>query len=154
MLILSLRDEKGLGVWLLPKEKAIPKARRSSGSRRKSSLPQRLPASPERESVADCIDQTLLKESVSGNDPAMVKTVEDPSAVVGSGTQDIMMQRKEVRSRPRNRVSRKSGKAHVAESGRDQIQAGDSSREKDGTQKFLAVGSLITRNRPSKRLRR
>jgi len=54
MLILSLRDEKGLGMWLLPEKKATPKAQRSKHSKAKSSLPQRLPASSEGESVADC----------------------------------------------------------------------------------------------------
>ncbi|MFQ5832918.1 MAG: zinc ribbon domain-containing protein, partial [Candidatus Thorarchaeota archaeon] len=154
MLIPSLRDEKGLGAWLLPKEKTIPKARRSSRSKRKSSLPQRSPSSPGGESVADYNDQASFVELASSNDPAMAKTVEDPSAVMGSGTHDIEMQRTEIRPRQRSRVSRKSGKARVTESGRDQIQAGDSSREKDGTQKFLPVGSLTTRNRPSKRLRK
>ncbi|MFQ5834183.1 MAG: zinc ribbon domain-containing protein, partial [Candidatus Thorarchaeota archaeon] len=40
-LIPSLRDEKGLGVWLLPSERAIPKTPRAAKSKGKSSLPQR-----------------------------------------------------------------------------------------------------------------
>ncbi len=143
MLIPSLKNEKtGLGMWLLPKEKITPKARRSSGSKRKSSLPQRPPASLEGESVADCHVQTTLELSESSKDPAMVKTVKELSAALRTGTLSIHVQRIEVTSRPRDYISVKSGKAHVTVSGSGLIQAGDGSREKDGTQKSLAVGSL------------
>jgi len=142
MLIPSLRDEKGLGMWLLPKEKAILKARRSIRSKGKSSLPQRPPASLEGGSVADCYDQTTLELSLSSKNPAMVKTVEKAFATLRTGTHSEQMQRTEVTSRQRNYVSVKPGKAHVTVSGSGLIQAGDSSREKDGTQKFLSVSSL------------
>jgi hypothetical protein len=132
-------------MWLLPKEKTTLKARRSSGSKRKSSLPQRPPASLEGESVADCHVQTTLELSESSKDPAMVKTVEEPSAALRTGTQSIHVQRTEVTSRQRNHVSVKSGKAHVTVSGSGLMQAGDSGREKDGTQKFHSVSSLTHR---------
>ncbi len=143
MLIPSLKNEKtGLGMWLLPKEKTTLKARRSSGSKRKSLLPQRPPALLEGESVADCNVQTTLELSESSKDPAMVKTVEELSAALRTGTHSFHVQRTEVTPRQRNHVSVKSGKAHVTVSDSGLIQAGDSSREKDGTQKSLAVSSL------------
>jgi len=145
MLIPSLRDEKGLGMWLLPREKATLKARRSIRSKRKSLLPQRSLALLEGESVADCYDRTSPEKSVSSKDPAMVKTVEKSSAALRTGTHSKQMQRTEVMSRQRNYISVKPGKAHVTVSGSGLMQAGDSSREKDGTQKFLSVSSLTHR---------
>jgi len=137
MLIPSLRDEKGLGMWLLPKEKLTPKARRSPGSKRKSSPPKRTPVSSEGESVADCTDQTILESFASSEDPAMAKTVETSTVIAGTGTCDISIQRTEARSRQRDYISMKSGKAHANVDGSMHQQTGDSSREKGGTQKFL-----------------
>lgn len=142
MLIPSLKNEKtGLGMWLLPKEKSTPKARRSTRSKRKSSLPQRLPASPEGESVVDCHIQTTLEMSKCSEDPAMAKIVEDPPAAVRKGAHGIHSQRTEATSRQRNYISVKSGKAHVILPDVSQVRAGDSGREQGGTQKFLD-GSL------------
>ncbi len=141
MLIRSLRDEKGLGMWLTPKDRAILKARRKTrSSQGKSSFPQKLPASIEGESVADCSDQTSLVEFASSEDPAMVKAVEEPSASSKSGSAGGM-QRTEAGSRQRNNVPLKLGKAPVISRDESLLEAGDSSREKGGTQKFL-VGSL------------
>ncbi len=145
MLIPSLRDEKkGLGMWLLPKEKATLKARRKkSSSKRKSSLSQRGPASVG-ESVADCYDQTSVVEFASSKDLAMVKAVETPSASSSSGNVESM-QRTEAGSRKRNHVPVKSGKAHVILKYNGLSKAGDSSREKGGTQEFL--DGLLTNTR-------
>lgn len=86
--------------------------------------------------------KTPLELSESSKDPAMAKTVEELSAALRTGALSIHMQRTEVTSRPRSYISVKLDKAHVTVSGSGLIQAGDSSREKDGTQKFLAVRSL------------
>lgn len=137
MLIPSLRDENGLGMWLLPKEKVMLKARRSSRSKRKSSLPQRKPVSSKGESVADCSDQTILESFASSEDPAMVKTVETSTVIAETGICDNSIQRIEARSRRRDYVSMKSGKAHVNVDDSLHQQTGDSGREKGGTQKFL-----------------
>ncbi|MGY5876025.1 MAG: transposase [Candidatus Thorarchaeota archaeon] len=143
MLIPSLRDEKGLGMWLNPKDRAILKARRKkSSSKGKSSLPQRSPAS-KGESVADCYDQTSLVESANSEDPAMVNAVEEPSVVIPSGECDTSIQRKETRSYQRNDVPVKMGKAHDSANNTGCSQAGDSSREKGGTQKYLTVHSQL-----------
>ncbi|MGY5857914.1 MAG: transposase [Candidatus Thorarchaeota archaeon] len=142
MLIPSLRDENGLGMWLTPRDRAILKARRKTrSSKRKSALPQRTPAS-KGESVADPYDQTTLESFVRSEDPAMVNAVETPSAITPSGECESM-QRTETRSHQRNNVPVKRGKArdNVADSGQEQ--AGNSSREKGGTQKSLTVHSLL-----------
>lgn len=141
MLIPSLRDENGLGMWLTAKDRAILKARRKiCASYGKSALPQNLPASIEGESVADCHDQTSLVEFTSSKDPAMVKAVEEPPASMNTGSSGGMQQT-EARSLLRNNVPMKSGKAHVISKDVSLLEAGDSSREKGGTQKFLD-GSL------------
>ncbi len=132
---------KGLGVWFLPYERTIPKASRSNHSKRKSLLPQRTPASLEGESVADCYDQTSLVKSTSNKDPAMVNAVEKPSAITRTGACYHSMQRTEARSYWRNDVPVKMGKAHVNVNESGQKQAGDSSREKGRTQKYLPVHS-------------
>ena len=141
--VYSLNSMKGLGMWLTPRDRAILKARRKkSSSERKSSLPQRSPAS-KGESVADCHDQTTLESFVSSKDPAMVNAVEDPSAITRTGACDNPMQRTEARSHRRNDVPVKRGKAHVIVDDSSQQQAGDSSREKGGTQEFLTVHSQL-----------
>jgi len=142
-LIPSLRNEKGLGMWLTPKDRAILKARRKkSSSKRKSSLPQKSPAS-KGESVADCYDQTTLEEFASSKDPAMVNAVEEPPATARTGTHGVQKQRTEARSHRRNYVPVKRGKAHVTLKNSSFSDAGDGSREKGGTQKFLAVHSHL-----------
>ncbi len=143
-LIPSLRNEKGLGMWLTPKDRAILKARRKTrSSKGKSLLPQKSPASFERESVADCYDQTTLESFASSKDPAMVKTVEEPSAITRTGACDGKMQRTEAGSHRRNYVPLKRGKAHVTLKNSSFSDAGDSSREKGGTQKFSTVHSQL-----------
>ncbi len=128
-------------MWFLPREKANLKARRSIRSKGKSSLPQRSPALLEGESVADCYDQISPEESVSSNDPAMVNTVGISSAATSSGNRSLGKQRTETWHRQRDNVPMRSGKAHVTVSDSGLVQAGDSSRENGGTQKFLN-GSL------------
>ena len=134
---------KGLGGWLLPHERTIPKTSRSIRSKRKSSLPQRSPASSKGESVADCHDQTSRVEFASSEDPAMVNTVENPSAITGTGTCDNTMQWTEARSHLRNDVPVKRGKACDALKGTSLSDAGDSCREKGGTQKSLTIHSQL-----------
>jgi IS605 OrfB family transposase len=142
MLIPSLRDENGLGMWLTSKDRAILKARRKRfSSQGKSALPQRTPAS-KGESVAGSYDQTSLVEFVRGKDPAMVNAVETPSAITPSGECESR-QRTEAGSHLRNDVPEKRGKARdkVVDSGQEQ--AGDSSREKGRTQESLTVHSQL-----------
>ena len=140
MLIPSLRDEKGLGMWLTPKDRAILKARRKTrSSKGKSSPSKRKPAS-KGGSVADCYDQTTLESYASSKDPAMVNAVEIPSASRTTGESGIV-QRTEARSHRRNDVPVKRGKAHDTLKNSGSSDAGDSSREKGGTQKFLTVHS-------------
>jgi len=133
----------GLGMWLIPKDKAILNARRKkSSSKRKSSLPQKSPAS-KGESVADCYDQTTLESFESSKDPAMVNAVEEPSATVSTGVHGVQKQRTEARSHRRNYVPMKRGKARVTLKNSSFSDAGDSNREKDGTQKFLTIYSKM-----------
>ncbi|MHA1481591.1 MAG: hypothetical protein ACTSQZ_09245 [Candidatus Thorarchaeota archaeon] len=93
--------------------------------------------------MADCYDQTTLEEFASSKDPAMVKAVETPPATVNTGAHGIQKQRTEARSHRRNYVPVKRGKACDLVDGSGQRQAGDSSREKGGTQKFYSVHSQL-----------
>ncbi len=132
----------GLGMWLTPRDRAILKARRKTrSSDRKSALPQRTPVSTG-ESVADCNDQTTLELFARSEDPAMVNAVETPSAITSSGACESM-QRTEARSHRRNDVPVKRGKAHDTLKDSCLSEAGDSSREKGETQKFLTVHSKL-----------
>ncbi len=133
----------GLGFWFTSMERAILKAQRKKSSKGKSSHPQKLPASLERESVADCYDQTTLESFASSKDTAMVKAVEEPSATVSTGAHGVQKQRTETRSHRRNYVPMKKDKARVFVGDSGQRQAGDSSREKGGTQRFLTVHSQL-----------
>ena len=128
----------GLGMWLTVKDRAILKARRKTrSSDGRSALPQGTPAS-KGESVVDCYDQTSLVESARSEDPAMLNAVETPPAITPSGECEPM-QRTEAGSHRRNDVPVKRGKA--CDSLRDSglSDAGDSSREKGGTQESLTV---------------
>jgi len=130
-------------MWLTSKDRVILKARRKTrSSQGKSALPQRTPAS-KGESVADPYDQLTLTESFArSEDPAMVNAVETPSAITPTGACESM-QRTEAKSHQRNDVPVKKGKArdNITDSGQEQ--AGNSSREKGGTQKFLTVHSQL-----------
>jgi hypothetical protein len=143
MLIPSLRDENGLGMWLTVRDRAILKARRKkSSSKRKSALPQRTPASTG-ESVADSYDQMTLTESTErSKDPAMVNAVEEPSAITPTGECELL-QRTEAESHQRNDVPVKRGKAHDTLKDSGLSDAGDGSREKGGTQESLTVHSQL-----------
>jgi len=142
MLIPSLRNENGLGMWLTPRDRAILKARRKTrSSDRKSALPQRTPAS-KGESVADSYDQTSLVEFVRSEDPAMVNAVETPSVITPTGECESM-QRTEAESHRRNNVPVKRGKARDKVTDSGQEQAGDSSHEKGETQKSFTVHSQL-----------
>ncbi len=132
----------GLGMWLTAKDRAILKARRKkSSSHGKSALPQRTPAS-KGESVADCNDQATLESFARSEDPAMVNAVEIPSAITPTGACEGM-QRTEAESHRRNDVPVKRGKARDTLKDSGLSEAGDSSREKGGTQKFLTVHSQL-----------
>jgi len=93
------------------------------------------------QSVADCYDQTSLVEFERSEDPAMVNAVEKPSASKTTGSLGEM-QRTEARSHRRNNVPVKKGKARDTLKDSGLSDAGDSSREKGGTQEFLDVSSL------------
>ncbi|MGY5860617.1 MAG: hypothetical protein RTU63_14705, partial [Candidatus Thorarchaeota archaeon] len=140
ILIPSLRNENGLGMWLTSKDKAILKAqRKKSSSQGKSALPQRSPAL-KRESVADTYDQMTLESFARSKDPAMVNAVETPSAITPTGECEVT-QRTEAGSHQRNDVPVKRGKARDTLKNFGSSDAGDSSHEKGGTQKFLTVHS-------------
>jgi len=127
-------------MWLTPRDRAILKARRKkSSSQGKSALPQRTPASIG-ESVADSYDQTSLVELARSEDPAMANAVETPSAITLSGECEVT-QRTETGSHQRNDVPVKRGKARDTLEDSGLLDAGDSSREKGGTQEFLTIHS-------------
>ncbi len=129
-------------MWLTRTDRAILKARRKTrSSDRKSALHQRIPASKV-ESVADSYDQTSLVEFARSEDPAMVNAVETPSASRTTGDSGFM-QRTEARSHRRNDVPVKRGKARDTLKDSGLSEAGDSSREKGGTQKSLTVHSQL-----------
>jgi IS605 OrfB family transposase len=142
MLIPSLRDENGLGIWLTSKDRAILKARRKTcSSQGKSTLPQRTPGS-KGESVADCYDQMTLESSGRSEDPAMVNAVETPTVITPTGECEVR-QRTEAGSRRRNNVPVTRGKARDTLKDSRLSEAGDSSREKGGTQESLTVHSQL-----------
>ncbi|MHA1138351.1 MAG: RNA-guided endonuclease InsQ/TnpB family protein [Candidatus Thorarchaeota archaeon] len=154
MLIPSLKNENtGLGRWLLPKEKARPKTRRSNSSKWMSSLPERSPTSSEGESVADCSDQTTLELSGSSTDPAMVTTVETPSVAEKRGNLGKTKQWTEAQSRERSNAPMISGKGHVTEMESIPNLAGDSGHDKRGTQKSKVKGASSLYNITSEGLR-
>ncbi len=129
-------------MWLTYKDRAILKARRKTrSSHGKSALPQRTPAS-KGESVADSYDPTSLVEFARSKDPAMVNAVETPSAIIPSGECESM-QRTEAWSHRRNDVPVKMGKARDTLKDYGLSDAGDSSREKGGTQESLTVHSQL-----------
>nr|KXH74355.1 MAG: hypothetical protein AM325_12765 [Candidatus Thorarchaeota archaeon SMTZ1-45] len=136
-LIPSLRDEKtGLGVWLLPSEKTIPKTSRGKRSKRKSSLSQRMPTLVG-ESVAECYKQTSLEMCVNTEDPAVASTVEEPSVSEMTGSLGST-QRTETSCKGRNDFPMILDKAHVVSDDSGHLETGDSSREQGETQKFLS----------------
>jgi transposase len=139
-LIPSLRDERGLGRWLQYSTETTPKTRRSSGSEGMSPLPERLPASLERKSVADCDDQTSPEGSRSSTDPAMAKTVETLTAAGEQGIPCTNRQRKEATSRERSNAPMTASKGHVRAHCNSSALAGDSGRDKGGTQKSMEEG--------------
>ncbi len=132
-LIPSLRDEKtGLGTWLPPdkKWKSSPKTRRSRRSKGRSSAPKRSPASSSGGIVADRYEQTTLELFASGTDPAMTRTMEDPSAIMDSGEHDNKVQRTEAMSAERSSAPMTRSKARAHPVGEVPPVAGDSSHEK------------------------
>ncbi|MGY5858176.1 MAG: transposase [Candidatus Thorarchaeota archaeon] len=142
MLIPSLRNENGLGMWLTPRDRAILKARRKTrSSDRKSALPQRTPALLG-ESVADPYDQATLESFARSEDPAMVNAVETPSAITPTGECEVT-QRTEARSHQRNDVPMKRGKAHNNLKDSSLLDTGDGSRGKGETQESLTVHSQL-----------
>jgi IS605 OrfB family transposase len=138
-LIPSLSDEKGLGVWLHPSDRAIPKTPRARKSKGKSSLPQRSPAFTG-ESVVEHYEQATLEKLESAKDQAMESTVETPSAFRDTGGSEEM-QRSEARCQGRDHVPMKLTNAHVASKGLHLFETGDSCHGNGGTQEFLAVHS-------------
>ncbi len=132
---------KGLGLWF--SSESTPKAQRNISSNGKSLLSQKKSALIERESVVACYDQTSSVEYANSKDPAMIKTVENPSALTITDACDKKMQRPEAWSLWRNPIPMILGKARdiVHDSGLKQ--AGDSCHEKGGTQKFLTVHSQL-----------
>ncbi len=142
MLIPSLRDENGLGMWLTPRDRAILKARRKTrSSQGKSELPQRTPAS-KGESVADCYDHMTLESSMNSEDPAMANAVGTPTAITPTGECELW-QRTKAGSHRRNDVPMKRGKTCDTLKDSNLLEAGDSGREKGGTQEFLTVHSEL-----------
>jgi len=130
-------------MWLIAKDRVILKARRKTrSSYGKSALPQRTPALLG-ESVVDSYDQMTQESFVRSEDPAMVNTVEEPSAIMRSGIHDSTVQRTEARSHQRNDVPVTRGKARDILKNSRSSDAGDSGYEKGGTQKSLTVHSQL-----------
>ena len=134
-LIPSLRDEKGLGRWLFSRQEggSTLKVWRSKRSKGKSSRSQNQPGS-KGPSAAECHKQTSLKEYADATDPAVVRTVENPSAVIqtrkGTGVGCSAVQRTEATS------GLVSDKARVHESGAVLNLIGDECRENGGTREL------------------
>ena len=129
-------------MWLTLRDRAILKVRRKTrSSDGKSAHPQGTPA-PVGESVANCYDRTTLESFAKSDEPAMVNTVEKPSAITPSGECEGK-QRTEAGSHRRNDVPVKKGKARDTFRDSGLSEAGDSSREKGETQKFLTVHSQL-----------
>jgi IS605 OrfB family transposase len=127
-LIPSLKGEKGLGTWLPPIRKTSPKTRRIR-SKGMSSAPKRLLDSSVGSTVADCYDQTSLKEFASSTDLAMEKTMEEPSAILESSDRDSIEQRTETTSVKRSHTPMTHGKTRAHPTGEVLLVAGDSSHE-------------------------
>ena len=129
-------------MWLTAKDRTILKApRKILSSQGKSSLLQRTPTS-HGESVADCYDLTTLESFARSKDPAMAKAVETPSAITPAGECESR-QRIEAGSHRRNNVPVKRGEACDTLKDASLSEAGDSCREKGGTQKSLTVHSQL-----------
>jgi IS605 OrfB family transposase len=142
-LIPSLRDEKGLGRWLFSREKdgSTLKVWRGSGSKGKSSRSQSCSGS-KGPSAAECQTQTSLEGFVGATDPAVVKTVEDPSAVVhahkGAEAECSAVQRNEATSES------DSDRARVHESGWCPTLIGDERHENGGTRELKVSRSVYS----------
>jgi IS605 OrfB family transposase len=138
-LIPSLRDEKGLGRWLFSKRGSSLKVWRSTRSKGKSSRSQSISGS-KGPSAAECRAQTTLEEFADTTDPAVVRTVEIPSAVIhareGAEAECSAVQRTEAASEP------SSDKARVHESRAVLTLIGDESRENGGTRKLKMSGEV------------
>ncbi|MFO7837107.1 MAG: transposase [Candidatus Thorarchaeota archaeon] len=140
-LIPSLGDETGLERWLLPheREQSSLKARRSSASNEKSLPLSEISASGGR-SAAECYDQTSIMEFVSATDPAVVRTVEQPSAATdahkAADSRGNLAQRSEAPS------GSDPDKARVQASGGVPESAGDSRHEKGGTRELKVSGEV------------
>ncbi len=137
-LIPSLTNETGLERWLFPNEKkqASLKARRRTRSNEKSEPSSKRSASRGR-SAAECHDQTLLAEFVSTTDPAVGRTVEQPSATIdarkATDSHGNSVQRSETPSEGC------SDKARVQARGEVSGFAGDSGREQGGTRELTVT---------------
>jgi transposase len=127
-LIPSLRDENGLGTWLLPYEKSTPKTRRSVSSNGRSLTFERPPASSIGGSVADCHVQTSFDDWQDSTDPAMQRTMDNLSAAVKHGIHG-KTQQKEATFGKRDHVPMKSDKPHARPAGEVSLVAGDSGHE-------------------------
>ncbi|MGY5854050.1 MAG: transposase, partial [Candidatus Thorarchaeota archaeon] len=130
-LIPHLKDEKGLGTWLLQDERASPKTPKGSSSRGRSSVPKRKPTSSVGNTVADYNDQTSLEEFESSTDPAMETTMETPSVAVDSGKHSNLVQWTEAQFRERDILPDDSDKTHAQPAGEVLLVTGDSSHEED-----------------------
>ncbi len=138
-LIPSLRDENGLERWLFPRkrEQAGLKARRRvRPSDVKSERSQGL-SGPTGSSAAECYEQSSLVDSVSAADPAVERTVEQPTAAMdarkAADSHGIRLQRSEATS------SHTLDNARVQGSGEVLTLAGDGSHERGGTRELKVI---------------
>jgi transposase len=140
-LIPSLGDETGLERWLFPREReqSSLKARRSSNSNEKSLPPSERSASGGR-SAAECYDQTSLTEFASATDPAVEKTVEQPSAATDA--RKATDSRGNLAQRSEAPFGSDPDKARVQTSGGVPEFAGDSRHEKGGTRELKVSGEV------------
>ena len=94
-----------------------------------SSAPKKSLASLVGGTVADCYDQTSLEGYASSADQAMEKTMETPSAIMGSGDHDTIVQRTETQSVRRSHAPMRHSRTHAHPAGEVLLVAGDSSHE-------------------------
>ena len=139
-LIPSLRDEKGLGRWLFSSGKGSTlKVWRSSRSKGKSSRSQSLSGS-KGPSAAECHTQTTLEEFADTTDPAVVRTVEKPSA--SSDALKVSDSPGKIAQRTKATSGPSSDKARVHESGAVLTLIGDECHENGGTRESKVLGKI------------
>ncbi len=138
-LIPSLRDENGLERWLFPREReqaGLKARRRARPSDVKSERSQGL-SGPTGPSAAECYEQSSLVDFANVSDPAVERTVEQPTAAMdarkAADSHGIRLQRSETTS------SHALDNARAHGSGEVSALAGDGSHERGGTRELKII---------------